>query len=170
MQPGYSAAVSQNLYGAGPGQGSGPACGKCLRVVGMRDSSGNTLSNAGVTITVMINNLCPAEGNPVCAQSSLNDTNQYGSQIDVNLCNDSGANAAFFGKDGVGLALGNATEVDCSEWQGQKKYDKGSGNGSGDNNSSSSPDGIIGKNEGGKGGRIMSGWTVALIAVSVLVL
>ena len=27
--PGFSAAVSQNLYGVGPGEGAGPACGGC---------------------------------------------------------------------------------------------------------------------------------------------
>ncbi|KIW87396.1 uncharacterized protein Z519_12032 [Cladophialophora bantiana CBS 173.52] len=76
--PGFSAAVSQNLYGAGPGQGQGPACGTCWKLVGETDSSGNTLSNVGTSIVVMINNLCPADGNPLCAQNGLSGTNQYG--------------------------------------------------------------------------------------------
>jgi hypothetical protein len=38
--PGYSAAASQNLYGAGPGEGAGPACGTCYRLTIETDSSG----------------------------------------------------------------------------------------------------------------------------------
>lgn len=59
--PGYSAAVSQNLYGAGPGEGAGPACGTCYRLTVETDSSGNTLSNAGNSIVVQVTNLCPGE-------------------------------------------------------------------------------------------------------------
>ncbi|KIY02756.1 uncharacterized protein Z520_01221 [Fonsecaea multimorphosa CBS 102226] len=116
--PGFSAAVSQNLYGAGPGQGQGPACGTCWKLVGETDSSGNALSNAGTSIVVMINNLCPADGNPLCAQNGLSGTNQYGANVNFDLCSDSGASEAFFGNSGVGLAVGTATQVDCSEWTG----------------------------------------------------
>ncbi|ETI26614.1 hypothetical protein G647_10375 [Cladophialophora carrionii CBS 160.54] len=117
-QPGFSAAVSQNLYGAGPGQGQGPACGTCWKLVGQTDSSGNKLSNAGTSIVVMINNLCPANGNPLCSQNGLSGTNQYGANVNFDLCSDSGASAAFFGNSGVGLAVGTATQVDCSQWNG----------------------------------------------------
>lgn len=116
--PGYSAAVSQNLYGVGPGAGAGPACGTCWKLVGQTDSSGNQLSNAGTSIVVMVNNLCPAQGNPLCSQNGLSGTNQYGANVNFDLCSDSGAKAAFFGNDGVGLAVGTATQVDCSEWSG----------------------------------------------------
>ena len=119
----------------------------------------------------MINNLCPAEGNPLCAQSSANDTNQYGSQIDINLCNDSGANAAFFGDDGVGLALGNATQVDCSEWQGQKKYDQGSGgkgsDADGQVGSDGSAQGVIAESRGEKTAQVGC-WMTLLVAIGVL--
>ena len=117
-QPGFSAAVSQNLYGAGPGQGQGPACGTCWKLTGQTDSSGNSLSNAGTSIVVMINNLCPADGNPLCSQQGLTGTNQYGANVNFDLCSDSGASAAFFGNSGVGLAVGTATQVDCSQWNG----------------------------------------------------
>ncbi|KAG9767689.1 hypothetical protein ABEF93_005376 [Exophiala dermatitidis] len=116
--PGFSAAVSQNLYGVGPGAGQGPACGTCWKLVGETDSSGNKLSNAGTSIVVMVNNLCPADGNPLCAQNGLSGTNQYGANVNFDLCSDSGASAAFFGNSGVGLAVGSATQVDCSEWSG----------------------------------------------------
>ena len=82
------------------------------------DSSGNALSNAGNSIVVMVNNLCPADGNPLCAQSTLQDTNQYGANVNFDLCRDSGASAALFGSSGVGLAVGTAVQVDCSAWSG----------------------------------------------------
>ncbi|KXL47116.1 MAG: glycoside hydrolase family 45 protein [Acidomyces sp. 'richmondensis'] len=86
--PGYSAAVSQNF-------------------------SGNTVSNAGNSIVVKVTNLCPADGNPLCAQATLSDTNQYGANVNFDS-----ASAALFGSDGVGLGVGTAEEVDCSEWSG----------------------------------------------------
>ena len=88
-------------------------------MTGQTDSSGNKLSNGGKTIVVMINNLCPAQGNPLCSQSGLTGTNQYGANVNFDLCSDSGAEDAFFGNSGVGLALGTATPVDCSQWNGK---------------------------------------------------
>ncbi|PNS18078.1 hypothetical protein CAC42_4037 [Sphaceloma murrayae] len=113
-QPGYSAAVSQNLFGVGPGAGAGPACGTCWKVTANTDSSGNRLSNAGNSIVVQVNNLCPAQGNPLCSQNGLSGTNQYGTNVNFDLCSDSGAAGALFGNSGVGLAVGTATKVSCS--------------------------------------------------------
>jgi hypothetical protein len=59
--PGYNAAASQNLYGAGPGAGAGPACNTCWRLSPSTDSSGNALHGAN-SIVVKVNNLCPANG------------------------------------------------------------------------------------------------------------
>ena len=59
-----------------------------------------------------------ADGNPLCAQGSLSDTNQYGANVNFDTCIDSGASSALFGDSGVGLALGTADQVDCSEWSG----------------------------------------------------
>lgn len=109
---------SQNIFGVGPGAGAGPACGTCWKLTGETDSSGNALSNSGTSIVVMVNNLCPAQGNPLCSQSGLTGTNQYGANVNFDLCSDSGAQEAFFGDSGVGLALGTATQVDCSQWSG----------------------------------------------------
>ena len=75
--PGYNAAVSQNLYGVGPGAGAGPACGTCWHLEPETDSSGNELHGTN-WITVKVNNLCPAQGNPLCAQNGLTGVNQYG--------------------------------------------------------------------------------------------
>ncbi|KAI7280230.1 hypothetical protein KC345_g4860 [Hortaea werneckii] len=117
-QPGFSAAVSQNLYGAGPGVGEGPACGTCWRLTIQTDSSGRRLNNAGNSIVVKVNNLCPAQGNPLCSQNGLSGTNQYGATVNFDTCIDSGASAALFQNSGVGLGLGTATKVDCSQWSG----------------------------------------------------
>ncbi|KAI6797969.1 hypothetical protein KC360_g6339 [Hortaea werneckii] len=117
-QPGFSAAVSQNLYGAGPGEGKGPACGTCWRLTIQTDSSGRRLNNAGNSIVVKVNNLCPKQGNPLCSQNGLSGTNQYGANVNFDTCIDSGASAALFQNSGVGLGLGTATQVDCSQWSG----------------------------------------------------
>ncbi|KAI9701731.1 MAG: hypothetical protein M1820_006359 [Bogoriella megaspora] len=132
--PGFSAAVSQNLYGAPPGAGSGPICGTCWRL----NATTNPYNNRaiGTSIIVKVNNLCPASGNPLCAQSDLSDssTNQFGGVVDFNLCRDDGASAALFGDSGTGLAVGSAEEVDCGDWKGtvtSAPNGGGSGGGSG---------------------------------------
>lgn len=75
--PGYNAAVSQNLYGEGPGAGAGPQCGKCWQLVPEKDGNGNPIFGAN-TIVVKVNNLCPAQGNPLCSQDSLTSQNYLG--------------------------------------------------------------------------------------------
>ncbi|KAF2231619.1 glycoside hydrolase family 45 protein [Viridothelium virens] len=109
----FQAAVSQNLFGVGPGAGAGPACGTCYKLTAQTDSSGNKLSNAGNSVTVQVNNLCPADSNPLCSQSGLSGTNQYGANVNFDLCKDDGAANALFGSSGVGLAVGTAEEVSC---------------------------------------------------------
>lgn len=156
-QPGYAAAVSENLYGVGPGQGAGPMCGTCWRLTLEEDAdSGNRVKNAGNSIVVMVNNLCPRHDprgydNPLCEQADLNSTsvNSYGGVVDFNLCNDDGARGALFGDSGTGLGIGTATEVSCSEWSGTKKYDAGSdqstsSSGSGSGTTTTSTSGVIG--------------------------
>lgn len=59
-----------------------------------------------------------ADGNPLCAQSTTEDTNEYGANVNFDTCKDSGASQALFGSSGVGLAVGSAEKVDCSEWSG----------------------------------------------------
>ncbi len=99
---GYSAAVSQNLFGVGGGQGAGPACGTCWQI-----------KSGSHSIKVKVNNLCPAGAqNPLCSQNGLSGTNSLGAHVHFDLCSDSGASAAFFG-NGPGLLLGTATKVGC---------------------------------------------------------
>jgi hypothetical protein len=63
-----------------------------------------------------------ANGNPLCAQNGLGGTNQYGANLNFDLCIDSGASKALFGNSGVGLAVGTAEQVSCSQWKGQIKH------------------------------------------------
>ncbi|EOD45143.1 Endoglucanase v-like protein [Neofusicoccum parvum] len=123
FDPGYTAAVSQNLYGVGPSEGAGPACGKCYALTAEKDSSGNALSGAGKSVVVRVDNLCPASGNSVCSMKTLSDTNSYGANVNFDLCIDSGASKAVFGGDDIGLAQGTAEEVDCSQWSGKQVGD-----------------------------------------------
>ncbi|KAK3207835.1 hypothetical protein GRF29_96g550153 [Pseudopithomyces chartarum] len=117
--PGYSAAISQNEFGVGPGAGAGPGCGTCWKLTAKTDSSGNQLSNSGNSIVIQVTNLCPASGNPLCSQNGLSGTNQYGANLNFDLCIDSGASKALFGNSGVGLAVGSAVQVSCSQWNGK---------------------------------------------------
>lgn len=160
MKPGFAAAVSQNLYGASAGQGAGPACGTCYRLTIETDQAGKSVPNAGSSIVVMVNNLCPATAdNPLCQQPDLQTPNQYGGVVDFNLCNDDGANAALLTPAGVGLALGSAVEVSCTEWNGTKKTDCGS--------ACNGKDGID-----GAAGRVVSVdmWKLLLSLTTILVL
>ncbi|KAL2038165.1 hypothetical protein N7G274_009113 [Stereocaulon virgatum] len=102
--PGYNAAVSQALFGVGPGAGAGPACGNCYKLV----------PEGGNTIVVKINNLCPADGNPLCAAPV---------DVDVNfdLCIDDGAGRAMFG-DGPAQLNGTAVQVSCDQWSGSENH------------------------------------------------
>lgn len=70
-------------------------------------------------VAVYANATSSASGNPLCSQSGLSGTNQYGANLNFDLCIDSGASAALFGSSGVGLAVGSAVQVDCSQWSGK---------------------------------------------------
>lgn len=112
--PGFSAAVSQNLYGAKAGQGAGPACGTCWNLTLISNSQGVKTSNTGNSIVVKVNNLCPVEGNPLCSQPTLGSMNSLGANVNFDTCIDSGASDALFGDSGTGLGTGFAQEVDCT--------------------------------------------------------
>jgi len=75
--PGFNAAVSENLFGVTSGQGAGPACGTCWQLSVTGDEKGNPVSG-GKSIVVKVNNLCPAAGNPLCAQQGMSGTNSMG--------------------------------------------------------------------------------------------
>lgn len=110
----YNTTLTHHQQGAG----AGPGCGTCWKLTIQKDSSGRQVSNAGNSIVVMVTNLCPAQGNPLCSQSGLSGTNQCGANLNFDLCIDSRANSALFGNSGVGLGVGSAAQVDCSQWSG----------------------------------------------------
>ncbi|KAI9844003.1 MAG: hypothetical protein M1837_005938 [Sclerophora amabilis] len=114
---GYAVAVSENLFGVGPGAGAGPACNTCYRITGHTDGLGKLLPGGGKSIVVKVDNLCPGKGNPKCSQTSLQDQNELGKQVNFDLCNASGASKAFF-PEGQGLVLGVVEKVECTEWKG----------------------------------------------------
>jgi len=58
--PGYSAAASQNIFGAKTGQGAGPGCGTCWKLTASTDSSGNKICGTK-SIVVKVTNLCPGK-------------------------------------------------------------------------------------------------------------
>lgn len=76
----------------------------------------NTFSSPSVT------NLLPAEGNSLCAKDGLTNANQYGANVNFNLCIQSGVPAAFFGNDDTSLAVGTTTQVSCSDCSGSIEY------------------------------------------------
>lgn len=105
LYSGYTAALSQEQFGVGPGEGAGPACGTCYELTIQTDLNGNAVVEK--TITVTVNNLCPSDGNPICSVP-----NQYGGQIHFDLCSDTGAADAFFTASEAGI--GTAQEVSCA--------------------------------------------------------
>ena len=57
---GYNAAISQAVYGGGPGSGASRECGVCWRLTPNAPDANE--------IVVKVNDLCPDDGNPLCAQ------------------------------------------------------------------------------------------------------
>lgn len=77
--PGYNAAVSENIFGVGPGAGAGPACGLCFQLTAETDPYSDNKALTGTkSIVVKVNNLCPANGNPLCSQQGLSSKNSLG--------------------------------------------------------------------------------------------
>ncbi|KAI9149161.1 hypothetical protein HJFPF1_11209 [Paramyrothecium foliicola] len=112
-ESGYAAGVSQNLYG------DGITCGTCWRLYGKVDGGQKALNR---TIVVKVNEMCPAEGYPICGQKDLRSVNQFKAQVNFNLCVDTGAADGLFGfNTGVDFATGTVERVDCKEWKGVAK-------------------------------------------------
>ena len=51
-------------------------------------------------------------------------TQLLGAQVNFDTCIDDGAAGALFGSSGVGLALGTATKVSCSQWSGSANINR----------------------------------------------
>lgn len=68
---GYTAAISENLFGSPSIGVAGSACGECWSLT----------ANGGKAVTVKIDNLCPRQGNSMCAQQTTADVNQVGELV-----------------------------------------------------------------------------------------
>jgi len=110
--------MSQLAFGAPPGPGPGDACGRCFLVTGTHDPYTPSFTGPFNSVVVKTTDLCPAAGNEVwCGQTTSNPTNTFGQSVHFDLCQDSGAAAAFF-PSGRGALTGTYQEVPCSEWSG----------------------------------------------------
>ncbi|KAL6714812.1 hypothetical protein ACLMJK_007072 [Lecanora helva] len=125
----YQAAVS--TYWNTPGLSG--QCGTCWRLSNGRNVNGDgTLGSVIGTapIVVMVDNTCgkdPSkptgrENGFQCNQNAAQPQDRFGSVTVVDLCHDTGAPEAFWGRtfDGTtgGLAVATIEEVDCESWEG----------------------------------------------------
>lgn len=121
----FQGAVSTYWNSAGlPGQ-----CGTCWKLSAGRningdDSEGDLIGTP--PIVVMVDNTCakdPSKPGFQCNQNAQQPRDKFGSVTVLDLCHDTGAPEAFWGKTFApgqtgGLAVANISQVDCTEWQG----------------------------------------------------
>ncbi|ETW79013.1 glycoside hydrolase family 45 protein [Heterobasidion irregulare TC 32-1] len=94
---GFTAAINQLAFGSGPGLGPGDACGRCFSLTGQADPYSPAFTGPFKTVIVKVTDLCPVSGNEEwCGQSTSATTNQHGAPFHFDLCEDTGAAAAFF--------------------------------------------------------------------------
>ncbi len=106
-----------------PGQ-----CGTCWQLSNARNANGDgTIADPinSPPIVVMTNNACasnPADPTGSCNTSPTQAKDRWGSDTAVDLCADTGAADALFGRlyeDKGGVAVGDLVQVDCgSQWKG----------------------------------------------------
>ncbi|KAF8573595.1 glycoside hydrolase family 45 protein [Ramaria rubella] len=115
---GFTAAVSQLTFGAPPGLGAGDACGRCFSLTGTQDPYSPAYTGPFKSVIVKVTDECPAQGNEQwCGMTTSDPVNQYNAAVHFDLCEDTGASAAFF-PSGHGALTGEFTEVSCSQWSG----------------------------------------------------
>ncbi|VDB86687.1 unnamed protein product [Peniophora sp. CBMAI 1063] len=115
---GFTAAISQLTFGSSPGLGAGDVCGRCFSITGKADPYSPSFGGPFKTIIVKATDMCPVNGNSeFCGQTSSNPTNTHGASVHFDLCQDTGADQAFF-PSGHGALTGTFQEVSCSQWSG----------------------------------------------------
>ncbi|KAI5124213.1 hypothetical protein M0805_005063 [Coniferiporia weirii] len=115
---GFTAAMNQLSFGSAPGSGAGDACGRCFAVTATEDPFSPSFTGPFHTVVVKVTDLCPISGNEEwCGQTTSDPTNEHGAGVHFDLCEDTGASAAFF-PSGHGALTGSYQEVSCSEWSG----------------------------------------------------
>ncbi|KAI9654036.1 MAG: hypothetical protein M1831_005553 [Alyxoria varia] len=125
---GYTAALSQAQFGDSY---KGPACGTCYELTINDNLYGE---HPDRTITVTVDNECPAEGNSQWCQVP----NEHGAAIHFDLCDESGAADALLGPGG-GTGKGVARKVDCASGARQDGGEGGGTGGSGNGTASAAP-------------------------------
>lgn len=94
---GFTAAMNQLSYGAPPGVGPGDACGRCFAVTANLDPFSPSFAGPFSTVVVKVTDLCPVAGNQEwCGQTQASPENAHGEAVHFDLCEDTGAAAAFF--------------------------------------------------------------------------
>jgi hypothetical protein len=74
--------MSQLAYGAEVGLGAGDACGRCFKVTGVADPYSPQNQITPTSIIVMVNNLCPKQGNEQwCGQTRAKPTNNFNTSV-----------------------------------------------------------------------------------------
>lgn len=117
---GYTAAMNQLSFGAPSGVGPGDACGRCFSLTGSADPYSPNNKGPFKSIVVKVTDLCPVQGNEQwCGQKVSNSVNSFGKSAHFDLCQDSGAPAAFF-PSGNGALTGTYQEVPCTQWSGSE--------------------------------------------------
>jgi hypothetical protein len=120
-----TAALSQYYFGAGPGQGSGPACGLCFYLQVYGDPYSSWCTSSGPSLVVKIADLCPGADNPTWCNGSPGSPNAYGKVVHFDL-NSAYVGGLVSGSGGRGAWFVNYCEVPCSTWAG---YNDGNANG-----------------------------------------
>ena len=133
-----TAALSAYLIphgGAKPPEGK---CGTCWRITNAHSLTNfgpgkipvqgakmeNSQANSGKGMVVMINNSCAPDPKSTvgqCNQTKQKPADAMNSASVLDLCSGTDAVQQFFGSPKAGMGIATATEVDCSEWDGQQK-------------------------------------------------
>jgi len=109
----FTTAISQALFGASSGMG--PSCWTCWYICIDAQLDGGPIDNPGHCIMALANDLCPAQGNSLCANPDLTTPNAHGAVANFDLCADSGAASALF-SPGINAYRGWATKGDCNAY------------------------------------------------------
>lgn len=115
---GYAAANNVTFAAAQPiVGGKGAGCGQCWHLTPQADAYPTDGKTLGTSVVVKINDQCTDP--KYCDQLEHGNTKDfntgYDKQVHFDLCNASGVTNQFFGEIGIGVALGLAQQVDCSQ-------------------------------------------------------
>jgi len=111
-------AMSQNYFGVGPGQGAGPACGKCFHLHIYGDPYDSNWCSDSYDIVVKVADECPNAGNEAWCPAYPGQVNQFGAGIHFDMAENSWWVQQIVSATGRGAFLAKYCEVDCNQWTG----------------------------------------------------